>query len=145
MANYELPRRGSAPHLCLSALNNIGGEASIQSVMKVRNWRGSIALFRTDMMERLMRNGLIDLAGDWCAITPAGRKYLGIKIEEAEGPAPALVGPRYVAPIRPLNVARHRAALPMREGALDYMKIPSRMGVESINYKGAACFTGDGQ
>lgn len=145
MANFELPRRGSSPHLFLTALNNIGGGASVQTLMSVRNWKGRIALFRSDILARLIRCELVIAVNDQVAITNAGRTYLGIKVESDDDYVGQLPGPRYVAPMRPLNVARHRTAAPMREGALDYMSIPSLMGVESVAYKGAACFTGEVQ
>lgn len=135
MAKFELPRRGSSPHLCLSALNNIGGEASVQALMKVRNWKGRIAPFRADVLERLTRCDLLLVVGDQCAITPAGRKYLGVKTEEAEGPAPALVGPRYVAPMRPLNVAKHFPPRPQRPEGDEFRAIPSVMAGQRVEYR----------
>lgn len=137
MANFELPRRGSSPHLFLTALNNIGGEASVQTLMSVRNWKGRIALFRADILARLTRCDLVVAVNDQVAITNAGRKYLGVKVEGEEAYVGQLPGPRYAPPMRPLNIARHRAPAPMRDGALDYMNIPSRMGAEVVCYKGA--------
>lgn len=135
MSNFELPRRGSSPHLCLSALNNIGGEASIQALMKVRNWKGRIAPFRADVIERLTRCDLIATVGDQCSITVAGRKFLGVKLEEAEGPALVPVGPRYVAPMRPLNVAKHFPPRPLRPEGDDFRAIPSLMAGQRIEYR----------
>lgn len=142
MSNFELPRRGSSPHLCLSALNNIGGEASVQALMKVRNWKGKIAPFRADILERLIRCDLLVMAGDQCAITAAGRKYLGVKLEEAQGPAAEPAGPRYVAPMRPLNLAKHFPPRPLRLDGAEYQTIPSRMGEELVAYKGIGTLTG---
>lgn len=134
MSNRELPRRDSAPHICLNALNNIGGAATVHALMKVRNWRGPAKRFRSDVIERLLRAGLIFVVGDQCSVTPAGRAYLGAKVEQDEGPAPAVVGPRYVAPMRPLNVAKHFPPRLQREGATDFQGMPSVMGGQRVGY-----------
>jgi hypothetical protein len=135
MRNFELPRRGSSPHLCLSALNNIGGTASVQALMKVRNWKGKIAPFCEDILARLVRCELMQLVGDQCAITDAGRKYLGVKLEEAQGPAGEPAGPRYVAPMRPLNRTKHFPPRPLRPEGDEFRAIPSLMADQRIEYR----------
>lgn len=135
MRNFELPRRGSSPHLCLSALNNIGGAASVQALMKVRNWKGKIGPFRDDILERLVRCELLQMVGDHCAVTDAGRKYLGIKLEVAAGPAAEPAGPRYVAPMRPLNRTKHFPPRPLRPEGDAFRAIPSLMADQRIEYR----------
>lgn len=134
MANFELPRRGSSPHLFLTALNNIGGEASVQTLMSVRNWKGRIALFRSDILARLTRCDLVVAVNDQVAITNAGRKYLGIKIDGDEGYVGQLPGPRYVPPMRPLNTAKHFPPRPQRPEGDEFRSIPSVMGGQRIEY-----------
>lgn len=136
MANFDYPRKGSSPHLALNALNNLGGEATIQAIMKVRNWRGREKPFQDEVMSRLTRCLLVDVMGGNCIITNAGRKYLGIKVEQENGFVGEPAGPRLVTDKRELNIARHRPTRPIRDGAMDYMNIPSRMGVETVAYKG---------
>ena len=142
MSNHGFPRRGSSPHICLCALHNIGGTASIQSWMKVRDWRGPVARFRLDVIDRLVLSRLVVLVGDHCSITLSGIKYLGIKQQEVEGGPMTVVGPRYEAPSRPLNIARHRPATAGRIGAMDFASIPSRMADQSIAYKGPGSLSG---
>lgn len=145
MSNFELPRRGSSPYLALNALNNMGGEATVQSIMKVRNWRGREKPFQDEVISRLTRCLLVDVLGEMCVITNAGRKYLGVKVEEAAGFIGEPAGPRYKSDQRVLNVARLRPARPIRPGSLDYLSIPSRMGVETVAYKGAVGALGEVQ
>lgn len=145
MSNHDLPRRGSSPHICLSALNNIGGTASMQALMKVRNWNGPAARFRLDVVDRLALAGLIAIVGEQCAVTPAGRAYLGIKQVQIDGPAAVAAGPRYVAQMRPLNIARHYPVGMIRPGSLDYRDIPSKIGHERVAYRGPVSMAGDAQ
>lgn len=114
----------------------------MQSWMKVRDWRGPAARFRLDVIDRLVLSGLVVLVGDQCAITPNGSKYLGIKQQEVEGGPAAVAGPRYAAPSRPLNIARHRPASAGRIGAMDFASIPSRMADQSVAYKGPGSLSG---
>jgi hypothetical protein len=135
MHNFELPRRSSTPFLFLRALHNIGSEASVQDLMRVRNWRGKADAFRVDVVERLKRCRLIDVTGDWLVLTKQGLDYLGVALV-ISGPPPEPVGAPYTGAKNPLNLSRHCAPRPIRAGALDYMKLPSRIGVESVAYKG---------
>lgn len=135
MHNFELPRRSSTPFLFLRALHNIGGGASVQDLMRVRNWRGKTDAFRVDVVERLQRCRLIDLTGDWLVLTKQGLDYLGVA-PVVSGPPPEPVGAPYTGTKKPLNLSRHCPPRPIRPGALDYMKLPSRIGVESVAYKG---------
>lgn len=135
MSNFVLPRRDSSPYLALNALNNLGGEATTQAIMKVRNWRGRSKLFQDEVIARLARCLLIDVLGDMCVITQAGRKYLGIKVEEANGFVGEPAGPRYVPERRVLNRAKHFPPRPQRPGADDYRSIPSVMGGQRIEYR----------
>jgi hypothetical protein len=134
MSNFELPRRGSSPHLVLTALNNVGGEASIETLMKVRNWNGRLPKFRDDILQHLVRCDLIELSGNWCVITNTGRKYLGIKVEE-QGYIGIPAAPRIVQKDRPLNLSRHFPPRPLRPGADDFRSVPSVMGGQRVAYR----------
>jgi hypothetical protein len=142
MSNHQFPRRGSSPHISLNALHNVGGAASMQSWRKVRDWRGSAARFRLDVVDRLVLSGLVALVDDQFAVTASGRKYLGIKQQLIDGAAAPVVGPCYEAPSRPLNIALHRPARPGRIGSMDFASIPSRMADQSIAYKGPGSLSG---
>lgn len=145
MASREYPRRGSGAALALMALHNTGGRSTASAWALLLDWKGNATHFKNNIIDRLRVCGLIVAAGELVEITPEGYRYLGINTAPIADAARPAAGPRYVAPMRPLNVARHCAAAPMREGALDYMTIPSRMGAESVSYKGAACFAGEVQ
>lgn len=135
MSNFEYPRKGSSPYLALNALNNMGGEASIQAIMKVRNWKGRVRPFHDEIMSRLTRCLLVDVMGETCVITSAGRKYLGIKVEEENGFVGEPAGPRLVTSKRELDRAKHFPPRPLRPGADDYRSIPSVMGGQRIEYR----------
>ena len=134
MRNFELPRRGSSPYLVIAALNNLGGEASLENLMKVRNWKGRLPKFRDDIVQHLVRCDLVELAGNWCVITNAGRKYLGIKVEE-HGYVGVAAEPRVVRKDRPLNLAKHYPPCPLRPGADDFRSVPSVMGGQRVAYR----------
>lgn len=133
MANRELPRRGCAPHLALSALHKIGGEATVQSIIIARQWKRAVSVFRAEQIEPLVRSGLISIDGDWCKINRAGLNYLGIEVKDE--PQGEVVGPRYNHGIQPLNLARHFPPRPLRAGADSYRAIPSVMGDQRIQYR----------
>lgn len=142
MANHELPRRESSAHVALRALHNMGGEAKIPAWMRVLDWRSKQFFFYRDVVSRLERCGLVagdDVDGAKIAVTREGRIYLGVPADELPPKVPAIpVGPPYVAPQRALNLNRHRPAMLVRDGSLDFRSIPSRMANESVPYKGGA-------
>jgi hypothetical protein len=119
----------------LSALNNIGGAATVQALMKVRNWKGKIAPFCDDILARLVRCELLEMVGEQCAITDAGRKYLGVKLEQAQGPAKEPAGPRYVPPKRALNLGKHFPPRPLRPEGDEFRAIPSLMADQRVEYR----------
>lgn len=139
MANHDLPRKESSAHLALRALHNIGGDAKIPAWMRVLDWRSKQFFFYRDVVARLERCGLVvadSEDGSSFSVTSLGRIYLGVP-DVLVPKAPAIpAGPRYVAPKRDLNLSRHRPVRLIREGSLDYMNIPSRMGGQPITYKG---------
>jgi hypothetical protein len=142
MSNHELPRRGSAAATGLITLQGMGGMATVSAWLRAKGWRASRALFFSDVVDRLMRAQLVILEGERFIITNAGYKYLGVKIEgEAEAPATP-VGPRYAAPMRALNIGRHRPARIIRPGSMDFREIPSRIGDDLVAYKGPRGFSG---
>jgi hypothetical protein len=133
MANRELPRRESAPHLALRALQNIGGMATVSEIMRVRDWHGTQIGFCRDVIDRLERCGLINVVGAMCTVADAGRQYMGVPV--ASVPVAGVpVAPRYVAPMRPLNLAKHFPPRPLRPEGNDFRAIPSVMGGQRIKY-----------
>ena len=138
MANHELPRRDSAAHVGLRALHNIGGHALIAAWMRVLNWKTKQAGFCSAVVDRLERAGLISVVGAVCTVTAAGRAYLGVATEVLEeNPAPP-VGPRYVAPMRALNLSKHFPPRPLRPEGNEYRSIPSLMAGQRVEYRSGA-------
>lgn len=145
MANHALVRRGTAASNALVTLDGAGGTLSLELWRSIIGWKGSRAQFNQNVVDRLYRAGLITLAAGQAGMSKAGHKFVGLKgVDVVEEPA-QLAGPRFVPPVRPLNHARRGPPRPLRAGALDYMKHPSRMGAECVAYKGAASFIGDVQ
>ena len=146
MANHELPRRGSAAATGLITLQGMGGMAMVSAWLRAKGWRASLALFHSDVVDRLVRAQLVVVEGQRLIITDAGYKYLGITVGgNADAPAAAPTGPRYAAPKRTLDVGRHRPARVIRPGSMDYRDIPSRMGDELVPYRGPIGFSGAAQ
>lgn len=141
MANHELPRKGSAAADGLIALQGMGGVATLAAWTRAIGWRSSLTQFEISVADRLRRAGLILACKSGLAITDAGYSYLGVKIVDESVPRKP-VGPRYVAPDRPLNVKRMPSPFVMRAGAMDFRSIPSRIGDERIPYKGPTGISG---
>lgn len=135
MANFDLPRRGSAPAIALRMLQDLSGTARISAWMAAYGWRMSQLGFCSNMVDRLERAGLISVEADLCTVTKEGRQFLGVTDDFSPAPPPVPVGPRYVPPMRPLNLAKHCPPAPRRPDGFEYLDIPSRMGDQRIDYR----------
>lgn len=142
MANFDMPRAGSAAANALATLYNMGGKGRVSAWLELAGWKQSQLLFCRNVVDRLERCWLIRVEGDVCDVTRAGRDHLGIAPDEPAPVPPVPVGPRYVAPMRPLNVARVRPPRVMRPGSMDFQTIPSRIANQSVAYKGPGGFAG---
>ncbi len=145
MANHALIRRGTAASNALVTLDGAGGTLSLERWRAIIGWKGSRTQFDQNVVDRLFRAGLITLDGSQVGMSKDGHKFVGLKGAETIQEPLHLAGPRYVAPLRQLDLARHRPPRPLRAGALDYLDIPSRMGAESVVYKAAPSFVGDAE
>lgn len=135
MANREYPRRGSAAALGLMALHNIGGRSTMSAWALLLDWKSSAAHFKNNIIDRLRICGLVVAAGELVEITADGNRYLGINaapVADAELP---VAGSRYVAPMRPLNLAKHFPQRVQRQGAHDFQSIPSVMAGQRVEYR----------
>jgi len=135
MANHDLPRRESSAHVALRALQNIGGHALIPVWMRVLNWKTKQAGFCGPVVDRLERAELISVEGALCTVTAAGRAYLGIPKAEAPQEPALPAGPRYVPPMRPLNIAKHFPPRPLRPEGDEFRAIPSLIADQRIAYR----------
>ena len=134
MANFDLPRRDSAAHVCLRALHNIGGQSLVPAWMRVVDWRGSQLNFGRDVVDRLQRAGLIEVAGAFCAVTPAGRGYLGVPADAAPQAPAEPVGAPYRGTMKPLNRSKHFPPRPLRPEGDEYRAFPSLMAGQRVEY-----------
>lgn len=135
MANREYPRRGSAAALGLMALHNTGGRSMASAWALVLDWKGNAAHFKANIIDRLRICGLVITAGELVEITSDGYRYLGVDVAPVSDAVEMAVGPRYVAPMRPLNVAKHFPPRPQRQGAHDFQSIPSMMAGQRVEYR----------
>lgn len=141
MANHALPRRGSAAVNALVALDGAGGTLTLDSWRTIIGWKGSRPQFDQNVVDRLQRAGLITLMNGQAGMSAAGCKFLGSEdVEIAEGPA-QLAGPRYVSPIRALDLGRYRPPQVRRPGSMDYRNYPSVMGGRAYDYRNKAVDT----
>jgi hypothetical protein len=142
MVNCDHPRRGTAAANAVGALHSIGGTASIRTLMKVTGTKKTRAEFCQSVVDRLVRSSLVNEVGDELQLTDEGKRYLGHIAKPEEAPAGPVVAPRYVHPIQPLNLRRHRPARVIRDGSLDFRAAPSLIGDQVVAYKGPGGFAG---
>lgn len=137
MAKMIEPRADSAAHKGICRLVDLGGTATASQLMGVLSAEfRSYTRFQirvSDVLEQC-RFAVVE-KGKFTA-TQAGKDYVA-NILERDLPVAAkyvgqIVPPRTPRPHRPLNVSKHMATLPMREGAFDYRQIPSVMAGKRI-------------
>jgi hypothetical protein len=142
MANHEMPRRGSAPANALVTLHSIGGSATLAVWARARLWKGTISQFELNVIERLIRANLVAVREKNYSVTDDGMAYLGFSKDQPEEAPAEPVPSRYVHPIQPLNLARHRPQRVIRAGAMDFRAAPSLIGGQVVAYKGPGSFSG---
>lgn len=141
MANRSLPRRGSAAANALVTLDGAGGKLTLSSWRTIIGWKGSGLQFDQNVVNRLLRAGLITIAGYQVVIAPAGHRFIGLEGEEAIGKPAQPAGPRYTPPIRALDLGRYRPPQVRRPGSMDYRNYPSVMGGRAYAYRSEAVDT----
>jgi len=141
MAKHALPRRGSAAANALVTLDGAGGALTIDRWRTIIGWKGSRPQFDQNVVDCLIRAGLVSLAAGQIALSNAGRKFVGLKGLPISDEPPQLAGPRYQAPARPLNLAQHRPPQVRRPGSMDFRDHPSVMGGVRYDYRTGAAST----
>lgn len=133
---HKCPRAGSRAHAALERLHAIGGKTVLLDWMRALGYAGTIVAFERDVLGVLARAQLIAINGPFLSITGAGLDALGVPVHAPAPAAPALVAAPYTVADRPLNAARHRPRPALtREGALDFLKIPSLMCGARVPHK----------
>jgi hypothetical protein len=133
---FNSPRAGSRAYRALEALHALGGSSYVTAWLKATDWCESTAEFERQVVGALTRARHIFSRNNQYVITDGGKARIGALPEAYETSAPAApVAPRYVAPKADLS-ARHKVRLqPMREGAFDYLSIPSLYGSTRVDHK----------
>lgn len=133
MSNHQGPRAGSRAYIVLDHLfRRAHVSANISDVRRAAAPNLSPGEFDCLVLTSLSRFGFIVEIDGTLAITPAGIRYMQPPVVES-GPAPEVVAPRYVAPMRTL-APRVRLTV-IREGMFDYRNVPSRHGDQRIAFK----------
>ncbi len=135
MANFDLPRKGSAAACALVTMHAMGGTVTVPSWTRVIGWKGTHSHFHQNVIGRLERTGLIRVDGDLWIVTNAGLKFLGVVVNDPTAVPSAPAGSRYVAPKRTLGAATHFST---RADAFEYRGIPSLMGGHRVEYRPGA-------
>jgi hypothetical protein len=121
------PRAGSRARRALAQLQEQGGQASAVDWMKSVRWDGTMSEFNREVVAPLARFGLLLQRGPLLTLTDPALVFLGLADPVPES-KPVLTPATYVPPMQPLSSKHMARVAVMRPGALDYQKIPSRMG-----------------
>ncbi|NML62254.1 hypothetical protein HHL21_14450 [Massilia sp. RP-1-19] len=131
------PGAGTRGYIALETLHSIGGEARSNTWMEasLRKWPTAGRVTWDRLVQNLMDARLVFQRDGAFAITDDGLAWLGVAVDAPAREKPVIVGPRYVAPMRPLSTRNIPAIRVMREGAFDYRDIPSLQGSARIEFK----------
>ncbi len=131
------PQSNTRAYKLLLVLRQLGGKAPQSDLFDVCAFAGVTAgHFEREYVSRLLRQNLVRRESDeQLRIEPAGLTAIGCAHEIKLSDHPTMATPRQAPPPRPLSKANMASARPLREGALDYLKIPSLMGDERHEYK----------
>ena len=129
------PRAGSRAYLALKKLNEMGGHATVSQWMSATGWSTTVNSFRTEVLDRLIiRKKIFEREGAFF-ISDDGLLHIGVEPETPRMPPPVLAAPRCAPPQRPLQSHNKARLQLMREGAFDYLSIPSRYGSHVVEHK----------
>ncbi|MET3134628.1 hypothetical protein AAKU55_004928 [Oxalobacteraceae bacterium GrIS 1.11] len=132
--HHQAPRRGSAPFTALSRLHRMGDAARVPAWITAIGYACPPKQFQANVIDRLVRDALVVVNGDFITVTKTGLHLLGVAVNAGPVGVPAIVGPAYRPEPRSLNVRRHCAAFDPRPGSLDYRAIPSLIGRDRVPF-----------
>ena len=128
------PRVGSRAYLALQKLHALGGGATAEAWLKALGWDMSLHCFHHEINRLTLRHKVF-LRDQAFFISDDGKAHLGQPLDAAPCAPAAVVAPPYVPAPRPLAPRPRLQA--MREGAFDYLSIPSLHGSKRIEHKTA--------
>ncbi len=130
------PRVGSRAYLALQKLHSLGGGATAVAWLKAMGWDMSMHCFHHEVSRLTVRHQVF-LRDQAFFITDAGKTHLGESLDAPPCVPGAVVAPPYVPSPRPLAAGNKVRLQSMREGAFDYLSIPSLHGSQRIAHKTA--------
>lgn len=129
------PRAGSRAYLALKKLYEIGGFATLSDWMVATGWTTTVNSFHAEVVDRLaVRQKIFARAGGY-AISDDGMLHIGVEPDAPRTTPGVLASPRLAPAQRPLQARNMVRLQPMREGAFDYLSIPSRLGSHRVEHK----------
>ncbi len=134
MSRNHTPGRKTRTAIALEALQTIGGKATLRHWLLAIDWKRSADNFDEEIATRLMTSGLVKMCGEMYVISSYGQEFLQVPVDAPPVAPPVIVAPQYTGEKRTLS-AKFITRMPLtREGALDYLKIPSRIGDQRIEH-----------
>jgi hypothetical protein len=132
---FTAPRAGTRAYLALEKLHALSGQTTCAEWMRAIAWKESMRAFDEEIASVLVQHRLVFQRGNLYVITDDGSDLLGIAVDAPGGLPPMPAGPRITAPPRQLS-SRHIPSMRLaREGSLDYLEIPSRIGDTLIPHR----------
>ena len=138
------PRTGSAAHVAICRIVELGGIASFaQVVAYLKPEQQPLKEFRQRVLIPLIDFGYVHVIDESkFKATSTGREYAGRHIPHLLPIAKTYHGQvalsRTHNPCRELNIKKHRAVAPFRPGSEDYKDIPSMIGGQRVAHKGSS-------
>lgn len=129
------PAPGSRAYMALKKLQELGGASERHAWMNLAGWSGPVKSFHAEVISKLVIRNLVYERESAFHISDDGRSLLGVDLDAPREPARELVGAKYVRPIGELPQRPKLRLTVMREGAFDYMAIPSLCGNQRLAYK----------
>ncbi|MFZ6724690.1 hypothetical protein ACO0K2_04275 [Undibacterium sp. MH2W] len=134
MAKNYGPRQGSAAHIAICRIVELGGQATFSQIMAhLKPEQQPIKAFRSQVVIPLQDLCYVHIIGGLSfKATSMGKEYAAHYISHLLPAPKPYVGTvalgRNYKPTRELNLAKHRAVAPFRPGSDDHLRIPSLMG-----------------
>jgi hypothetical protein len=137
MARRKGPRDFSAAHRTICFLVDLGGTATKETLMSALpvSFQSRERFHRT-VTQALDQSGLATADRNYLHATKAGKDFVADYHERMNPSEPEFVGqialPRTPPQNKPLNVNKHMPRMPVREGAFDFLSIPSVIGNQRV-------------
>ncbi|MGZ9027360.1 MAG: hypothetical protein ACXW2U_08820 [Telluria sp.] len=131
------PGAGTRAYTALEVLYSLGGDArsATWADATFRKLREGGKVTWEMIVRSLLGTGMVYHRDEAFSVTDDGLAWLGVPPDAPRREAAVIVGPRYVAPIRPLSSKNKPAVRDMREGAFDYRGIPSLQGASRVEFQ----------